>query len=137
MNGTDFITLAGKLAASTVSDLDEARYRTAASRAYYGAFHEVSSLLRELEVTVRRNAYGHQDAYDQLWQSGHELARKVAGLLGDLRLNRIRADYRLEHESFQDAILAKTCVELAYDLMSCLDRCRIESDEIKAAIHKS
>ena len=37
MDGHEFISLAGKLAAS--ANAGEAAYRTAVSRAYYGAFH--------------------------------------------------------------------------------------------------
>ena len=46
MDGTEFIALAGKLVA--VPAADEATYRTAISRAYYGAFHVARSFLVEL-----------------------------------------------------------------------------------------
>lgn len=137
MNPEDFITLAGRLVAAAEASVPEARHRAAASRAYYGAFYAVSSLLSEWGFAVRRNAYGHQDAYSQLWQSGHRLAQEVAGLLDDLRTQRIRADYRLEDQRFRTPDSAKSCVEQAAELLIRLSRCRADADEIKAAIEKS
>lgn len=134
MTGNDFITLAGKLAASANWGCDEARHRTAVSRAYYGAFHAVCLMLRDWGFMVRRNSYGHQDAYDILWQSGHPLAQSVAVPLDDLRSLRICADYRTEDRQFATPAVAKLYVETATTLLSQLDRCRAASDEIKAAI---
>ena len=44
MNGDDFIQLAGKLATSA----DPASLRSAASRAYYGAFHLAGEFLVDM-----------------------------------------------------------------------------------------
>ena len=137
MTGPDFIDIAAKLTASTNWGSDESRHRTAVSRAYYGAFHSVCALLREWGIAVRRSSYGHQDAHDLLWQSGHELARGVASLLDHLRSARIRADYRLDDRQYLTPSAAKSCVESATDLLRRLDQCRADATEIKAAIEKS
>ena len=83
---------------------DEARFRTAAS---YGAFQLAVALLTNWGVKVKQNAYGHQDADNLFWGSGHSEARKVASLLDDLRTERIKADYRLDAPRFQDPLTAR------------------------------
>jgi len=57
MDGSDFIALAGKLAAGPAAG--EATYRTAVSRAYYGAFHIARSFLAELGLQPVGNANVH------------------------------------------------------------------------------
>jgi uncharacterized protein (UPF0332 family) len=57
MNPDDFISLAGKLAAN--ANADEATYRTAVSRAYYGAFHLAATFLAELGFAAPRMANVH------------------------------------------------------------------------------
>lgn len=57
MNPDDFVSLAGKLAAN--ANADEATYRTAVSRAYYGAFHLAAAFLAELGFVAPRTANVH------------------------------------------------------------------------------
>ena len=136
MTGEEYIVLAGRLVVSPALGSDEARFRTAASRAYYGAFHLAVALLTNWGVKVKQNAYGHQDAYNLFWGSGHSEARKVASLLDDLRTERIKADYRLDDPRFQDPVTAMMCVEMGETVNRCLDRCRHDAEAIQQGIQQ-
>lgn len=136
MTGDGFIRLAGKLVAVTGLGEDESRLRTAVSRAYYGAFHLTTALLTAWQFELKRNAYGHQEAYNMLWRSGHAEAQKVASLLDDLRTERIKADYRLDDSRFWTPETAIMCVEMAETLRIALDTCRSDEESIRDAIRQ-
>lgn len=82
MDGNAFIALAGRLAA--LSTADEATYRTAVSRAYYGAFHLARSLLVEMGFKPVGTANVHAFVQQYLYGSGHADARLAASHLSDL-----------------------------------------------------
>src|SRR5262245_21874293 len=88
MTGHDFISLAGRLAASR----DEAALRTAVSRAYYGAFHLAIAFLAEIDCPVSTN--DHAEPVRRLSNSGNENAITAGRMLNDLQGARIRADYK-------------------------------------------
>ncbi|HEV3005184.1 MAG TPA: hypothetical protein VGX78_12025 [Pirellulales bacterium] len=54
MTGDDFIRLANRLALATTAA--EPEWRTAVSRAYYGAFHMASALLESAQCPVTRQS---------------------------------------------------------------------------------
>jgi uncharacterized protein (UPF0332 family) len=85
----DFIALASTLAAGTT----EAEWRTAASRAYYAAFHGARALLTDLGFTVPRAEAAHQYVYRRLNNCGEPTIQKSAADLDGLRSIRNRADY--------------------------------------------
>ena len=124
MTGDDLIALAGSLAASTGLGGAEARYRSAVSRAYYGAYHLAVALLAECGASIRTSAYGHNDVYVCLWESGYDPARQAARHLSQLRTERNRADYRLDDYRFRVPANAMQAVEMAYDVKRCLEACR-------------
>lgn len=134
MTPKEFIEISAKLVAHTGFASHEARHRTAVSRAYYGAFHAVSEFLQDCELTVRRNAYGHQDAIDYLRKSGDVRARLISGMVDDLRQKRILADYRLEAATFESVTLAKDCVEIASEVLTLLAECRRGIDSFREGI---
>jgi uncharacterized protein (UPF0332 family) len=136
MTGHDYIELAGRLVASPAVGSAEARFRTATSRAYYGAFHLAVTLLTIWGLKVRQNAYGHQDVYNLFWGSGHIEARKVASLLDDLRTERIKADYRMDDPRFQTPQTAMMCVEMGESVKSRLVRCRSDAEAIQQGIRQ-
>lgn len=136
MTGEEYIALAGRLVVSPALGSEEARFRTAASRAYYGAFHLAVALLTSWGIKVRQNAYGHQDAYNLFWGSDHSEARKVASLLDDLRTERIKADYRLDDPRFHDPPTAMMCVEMGEAVKRCLDRCRHDAETVQQGIQQ-
>jgi hypothetical protein len=131
VGGNSFIDLAGKLAASTTCD--EIMCRTAVSRAYYGTFHLALDFLKELQVTIPRNASAHVVAQRYLVSSGNSDAVKAGRIIADLHSDRIRADYRLDDSRF-NIDFARMRVAMAHNVRSTLDACR--NDEAKAVIRQ-
>ena len=103
MRGEDFIKLAKDLGLGA----GEAHWRSAVSRAYYGAFHEAVQLLRSARLDIPKNSYGHDIAYRCLNNSGDAILQKAATQLLTLKTSRIRADYRIDEPlvSQKDATL--------------------------------
>ena len=123
MNGQDLIELAGRIAANPALGVDEARFRSAVSRAYFGAFRQSRQLLAEFDVSVRRSAFGHRDVYMYLFNSGHADAQEAARLFDELRTERNIADYDFESQKFTKLATTMASVELASDIKSLLDTC--------------
>ncbi len=128
MTGRDFLTLAGQLVVVGAPGIAEARYRTAVSRAYYGAFHLVVEFLAEFNVTVKKNHLGHEDASRRLFQTGHPIAMEAARNLDELRGYRNDADYRFHVRGFDNRNNAQDRCEMAATVRLCLDRCRVEPE---------
>jgi uncharacterized protein (UPF0332 family) len=121
MNADDFLSLAGKFAASTHAG--EATYRSAVSRAYYGAFHLASSLLAELGHSAPRTANVHIFVQHHLNGSSQLSACTAASLASDLHAARNRADYQLDNDSAGTQAVAKLSVETAHEIRSALVKC--------------
>jgi uncharacterized protein (UPF0332 family) len=121
MDGSDFIELAGRLVANAT--ISEASYRSAVSRAYYGAFHVSGAFLSELGVAPVRNANVHAFVRNYLYESGHSEARVAARELGDLQTARNRADYRLDDFEAGSREFAMLNVERALRVLSALVEC--------------
>jgi uncharacterized protein (UPF0332 family) len=134
MDGHDFIALAGKLAVAPSAD--EATFRTAVSRAYYGAFHVGRSFLVELGFEPVGNANVHAFVRHYLNASGNSEARLAATELSDLHTARNRADYRLDDPYVGSHSNAIVYVERAHGVVSALERCRADEarDSIQQAI---
>jgi hypothetical protein len=134
INGSDFIRLAGKLC--VLSNSDEAAYRTAVSRAYYGAFHLADEFLENLGFPVPRNENAHGFLRLQLMGCGHALAAAAGSILRELHRMRVRADYDLTDDRFRAAELARVNVENAHKMRTLLDQCTDEPtrSEVEAAI---
>src|SRR5689334_15946755 len=96
MNGTDFIQFAGRLAARPHEPA--VVYRTAASRAYYGAFHLAQDLLVQLGFVPSRLDNAHVFVQHLLIGSGHVGAASAGRLLENLHGSRLKADYDLAFE---------------------------------------
>ena len=135
MTGDDYIQLAGNLVQNKSLGGAEARYRSAISRAYYGAFHLEIVFLAELGIQVKKNHLGHNDAYVLLTRSKAYEALRAAELLNELRSRRNYADYRLD-KVMADQSSAMEHVESAIEIRTCLARCRQEPtrSEIVAAL---
>jgi uncharacterized protein (UPF0332 family) len=117
MNGEDFITLAGRLVAS--SNADEATIRTAVSRSYYGAFHVVKRFFDAIEIRV---SHDHGEFQRCLIQSGHSQSVLAGRYLNDLHSYRVKADYDLRNTEVAKASQARECVELAADMCAIFAR---------------
>lgn len=89
----DFLDLARSLADPRIAD--EARYRSAISRAYYAAHHAACRFLRREGVTLPKTAEAHEIAIRELERRN----RNAGGHLSRLRQKRTWADYRIESKN--------------------------------------
>jgi uncharacterized protein (UPF0332 family) len=118
ITGDDYIAVAAKLAAGRNSG--EASYRSAVSRAYYGAFHLAATFLSNLGFSVPKDANAHGWIPQALIGSGHEEVEDAGHLLRDLHAERIIADYRWENCTTGNQRDAKTSVETAHAIRLAL-----------------
>lgn len=134
MTGEEFIGLAGRLAVGAASG--EAAFRSATSRAYYGAYHLAISLLADLGYPLPANANGHVYVQRVLAGSGHPAARQAGFLSGDLHGDRINADYKLQNHVVGTQQFAKLRVEAAIAIQTRLSSYATEParSELMAAI---
>ncbi len=91
MTGNDFLTLAETLATGR----GEAEWRTAASRAYYAAFHVVRDLFRGLGFAVPQADAAHKYLAYRLQNCGQPVLVQAGRDLDNLRDFRNQADYDL------------------------------------------
>jgi uncharacterized protein (UPF0332 family) len=133
MDGRDFIALAGRLAAMPAAD--EAMYRTAVSRAYYGAFHVARSFLIELGFAPPANANVHSFVRHYLNGSGDRDACRAASLLSQLQSARNRADYKFDEPSAGSRGRAMVCTEWAHRVVSAVENCR--ADDTRKLIRRT
>ena len=96
MNPLDFLTLADKLKCSS----DEAERRTAISRSYYSVFNYLKAHLAEHDIPISSSASGHKHLTQYLNNSGIAEAKRLSHIVGDLRSERNKADYRMELRGF-------------------------------------
>jgi uncharacterized protein (UPF0332 family) len=134
MDGHNFIALAGKLAVAPAAD--EATYRTAVSRAYYGAFHVARVFLIDLGFVPVRNANVHAFVRRYLSGSGEPELCLSASILRELQAARNRADYNLDDPNVGSQAVAMATVEDAHRIASAVDRCRtdVSRESIRQAI---
>ncbi len=123
MTGAELIHLAAHLSTNDALGNDEARYRSAVSRAYYGAYHLVCAFLMRQGVEVVKNQQGHRQAYQSLKLVPRPEAVEAARLLDDLRSERNRADYNLLSPKFTTSGNARHCVEIAVAIQAALKTC--------------
>lgn len=112
MTGEGFIRLANRLALQRGAA--EPEYRTAARRAYDGAYHLAASFLDEIGARVPEGPQAHVFVQLRLIQCGQPDAAVAGRLLRDLHSDRLKADYRLSNpraETKQFAIYSLESVE--------------------------
>jgi len=126
MTGDDLIDLASHLIVNTAFGNAEARYRTAISRAYYGAFHISADFLKQIGKAIPANHTGHELAYRLLFQCDVKDAMDAARALHDLRRSRNRADYELSRNAHATFANAKKDVERAHSLRRLIETCSAE-----------
>ena len=132
MTGDDLIFLASSLTANSALGNAECRYRSAISRAYYGAFHLILAFLKELfaledlsdlGLHVPENHTGHEEAYRILFATHVPEAIEAARHLNDLRGERNKADYKLSARGFDSMVNAQEKVEMALAVQSLIRKC--------------
>jgi len=126
MSGDEFISLASNLSVNPRLGTSEARFRSAVSRAYYGAYHLALDMFAELNVRIPRNHSGHYEIYRLLSSIDQPTSRLLAGLLSDLRRARNSADYDFDNSMFKTQSIATWSVESANELRQALGACRQE-----------
>ena len=89
MNARDFLRVANGL----LHLAGEAEWRSAVSRAYYGAFHCARELFADLGFTVPRADRAHAYLWLRLSNCGDSQVQVAGRELNDLRGQRNRADY--------------------------------------------
>lgn len=134
ITGDDYISLALRLAAK--KSAGEASYRSAVSRAYYGAFHLAISFLSGLGFKVPKGAGAHGWVPQALIGSDQQDAAEAGRLLQDLHAERIVADYRWERRATGNQIDAQTSVHTALAIHQLLIACEepVAKRALKAAI---
>ncbi len=90
--GKDFLTLAE----TWITGATEAEWRSAVSRAYYGAFHEARRLFRDLGFRVPRSDQAHAYLWLRLSNCGAAPVILAGSDLNTLRGERNRADYDVD-----------------------------------------
>jgi uncharacterized protein (UPF0332 family) len=107
----------------------EADWRSAISRAYYGAFHVGRDLLRNLGFVVPFGDRAHAYLWMRLSNSGEVNVRRAGSELNRLRGERNRADYEIRQKLAQiDALLQ---VQAAARIISTLDAAIAEPTRTK------
>ena len=106
ISGDDILELARGIARVASLGADEARCRSAISRAYYSAFHFARDFLEEFEIIVSAGPSGHGEVYRYLFNCGVPTAQSAARQLDVLRRNRNQADYDLNARHFESCTSA-------------------------------
>jgi uncharacterized protein (UPF0332 family) len=131
MNERDFLTLAQSL----VGQPTEVAWRTAVSRAYYGAFHVARRLLEDLRFGVPHADRAHGYLWLRLSNCGDPTVQRAGADLNRLRRLRNEADYDLGRPLTQAS--ARSQVQTAAAVVNTLDAARTEptrtriTDEMK------
>lgn len=120
IDGRKFLDLAQQLAVGTT----EAEWRTAVSRAYYGAFHEARRLLRGLGFVVPRAERAHAHLWLRLSNCSVAQIELAGADLNRLRRERNTADYDVERTLHR--IDAALHVQNARRLAQALDAAHVE-----------
>jgi uncharacterized protein (UPF0332 family) len=115
MNPRDYLRLADELAGGA----GEAEWRSAASRAYYGAFHVARALLVAAGFSPPPDAAAHAFVWLRLSNAGHPDVNGAGDRLRDLRRARTWADYDLSHPYPERAAVEQ--VARAMDVIGTLD----------------
>lgn len=95
---------------------DEIYLRASISRSYYGVFHSMKRTEEQLSLTNHRKVTGSGDHavliskfstlcdQPQLTDEIAKLLKRVGIMTNQLKLNRVRADYRLEASIIKDTV---------------------------------
>lgn len=122
-----FIQLAEHL--SKESPAAAACYRTATSRAYYGAYLTVRALIRDefgISCRIDSQSSDHQSLAQLLANSQVTQTVQIGYRLSNLHDSRKLADYDMNYVDVEDAQASADAVQRAKYILSLLDQCRLE-----------
>jgi uncharacterized protein (UPF0332 family) len=125
MNPLEFITLANTLAVAP--DSGPAGYRSAVSRAYYGAFLTARSLIQdEIGIKCKIGSVSAHTVLQMFLQNCHvPEAIQVGIMLGNLHERRKHADYDMDNGEPEDPAISNESVAQANDIIERLQRCSV------------
>lgn len=132
MNSENFIAVAKLLATHAA----EAHWRSAVSRAYYGAFHVALRLLHSLGVSLPKAASAHEKVAYCLQNADDVVLKEAGRKLASLREMRNAADYRLEDRRVASAAFAATQVGEAEEIVSAIRLAEEDSTLIRSPIRE-
>ncbi len=134
MRGTDFLHVAVRLSGGAT----EAEWRSAVSRAYYGAFHLARDFVESCGVTLPKTAEAHDKLQWCLAQSGSVQLPPVAERLNSLRAARNVADYDLTSWQFSKRGSVLVAIQRAQQIVDGLAQVGSQPDfaETRAAIRE-
>lgn len=116
MTGEDFISIATQLLAGN----SEAHYRSAVSRAYFGAFHVARDFVRSCGILVSFGPEAHKSVRWCLGNAGSDKLADAARQLESLRLVRNKADYDLTDRRFEKRPNAAVNVNRAIEIATVI-----------------
>jgi hypothetical protein len=118
ITGSDFLILAE----TWIKGTTEAEWRSAVSRAYYGAFHAARQLMRDLGFVVPRADRAHAYLWLRLSNCGASAVARAGAELNSLRGD--RADYDVERTA--DHADLQLQVQAARKIVQALDTAGVE-----------
>lgn len=123
MDPRQFLDVAALLSGDAPSAPDEARYRSAVGRAYYGLYNVVAGKLANLGFSLAFDPSGHTKACRYLTQTGIAQAVQVGKTLDSLREERNKADYIMHAAGFTQALAQSACrrAQAALESFTTLD----------------
>ena len=127
MDGRDFL----KVAKSLIAGSSEAEYRSAVSRAYYGAYNFARQLLDDWSFEVSVGSSGHGEVRNMFSNCGVQDIEVAANKLNDLHGRRIDADY-LRKDDIGKQNNAKLYVGIAVDIVKTLEKCLVDPHKTTA-----
>jgi hypothetical protein len=131
MKPQEFLAYAQRIASS--STLGAAEYRSAVSRAYYGAYLQIRDWLKSLGIVIR-GGNEHKLIRVYLAESKVAIAVDLADLLGNLQTSRKDADYKLELAAIETHKASQWAVQRAEQIQLVLQQCIPVANEIVAGI---
>ena len=117
MTGRGFVACAERLSQSS----DEADLRSAVSRAYYGAFHQVRALLSVCGVQVPKTEQVHVKMEFCLRGCGDPIAAHAGQQLERLRARRKAADYDLDDTRYITASAVQSEIRRALEILEAIE----------------
>ncbi len=123
-DGSHFLTVAQELAAPAEPvELQQARLRSAISRAYYAVFWEARRTIWRINRTTLPRENAHRELIQTFEQSVYRDPKSIGANIRRLRDDRTAADYATREESLQN-VTRKTqqVLRLASDLIEHLRR---------------
>ncbi len=121
-NWSEYLTLAQELAGRVAGSSQEARFRSAISRAYYGAFCSTKNYLKNHDYDIPKSGEAHKVVRDILANMKGQIFKQIESNLARLWKDRKNADYEDQFPGVLDKTTKKDLYfaqEVINDLAKC------------------